>query len=287
MEKSVTAFCPGHISGYFLPVLGDDPATTGSLGAGMVIQEGVSVRVTPSEDHGILARRTGPGGLILEEFCESPPLSYLAAKFPGTFRIETTCRLPIGAGFGLSAAALMASAFALNVICRTGFTFRQCCQYAHEAEILHRTGLGDVAACQDGGRDYRLGPGVGAEIIRYHDLRIPVYAVTFGPLPSPGILGSEKALDQIARAYPDRRPDSPEEFFRLSRTFAEGSGLMSPAVREVLSACDREGVYASMTMLGNGVFGLGKRAAEVLGSYGDVFELRLASAGVRITGEGP
>jgi pantoate kinase len=286
MKKSVTAFCPGHISGYFLPVLGDDPATTGSLGAGMVIQEGVSVRVTPSEDAGILARRIGPHGVILEEFQESPPLSYLAGKFPGTFRIETTCRLPIGAGFGLSAAALMASAFALNVLCRTGFTFRQCCQYAHEAEIVHRTGLGDVAACQDGGRDYRLGPGVGAEIIRYYDLRLPVYAVTFGPLLSPGILGSEKAIEQITGAYPDRWPASPEEFFRLSRTFAEGSGLMSPAVHEVLSDCDREGVYASMTMLGNGVFGLGKRAAEVLGSYGDVFELWLASAGVRVTGEG-
>ncbi len=287
MEKSVTAFCPGHISGYFLPVIGDDPSTTGSLGAGMVIHEGVSVRVTPSEDTGILARRIGQGGLVLEEFWESPPLSYLARKFPGTFRIETTCRLPIGAGFGLSAAALMACAFALNVLCRTGFTFRQCCQYAHEAEIFHRTGLGDVAACQEGGRDCRLGPGVGAEIIRYHDLPAPVYAVTFGPLLSPGILGSEKALEQVAGAYPSRCPHTPEDFFRLSRTFAEGSGLMTPAVREVLCECDREGVHASMTMLGNGVFGLGKRAAGIFGSYGEVFELWLAPAGVRITGEWP
>jgi pantoate kinase len=252
----------------------------------MVIREGVSVRVAASEDAGILAKHIGPGGSILEEFQESPPLSYLAGKFPGTFRIETTCRLPIGAGYGLSAAALMASAFALNVLCRTGFTFRQCCQYAHEAEILHRTGLGDVAACQGGGRDYRLGAGVGAEIIRYHDVRTPIYAVTFGPLLSPGILGSEKALEQITRAYPDRRPDSPEEFFRLSRTFAEGSGLMTPAIREVLCQCDRKGVYASMTMLGNGVFGLGKPAAGIFDSYGEVFELWLASAGVRITGEG-
>jgi hypothetical protein len=39
-------------------------------------------------------------------------------------------------------------------------------------------------------------------------------------------------------------------------------------------------------MLGNGVFGLGKPAAEIFDSYGEVFELWLASAGARITGEG-
>jgi hypothetical protein len=61
---------------------------------------------------------------------------------------------------------------------------------------------------------------------------------------------------------------------------------MTPAIREVLCQCDRKGVYASMTMLGNGVFGLGKPAAEIFDSYGEVFELWLASAGVRITGEG-
>jgi len=252
----------------------------------MVIQEGVSVQATPSETPDILARRIGQDGLIVEEFQESPPLSYLAGKFPGTFRIETTCRLPIGAGYGLSAATLMASRFALNALCRTGLTPLECCQCAHEAEILHRTGLGDVAACQDGGRDYRLGPGIRAEIIRYYDIGTPVYTVNFGPLPSPSVLGSKKALEQIAGAYPGQCPDSPEEFFRLSRIFAEGSGLMTPAVREVLSHCERSGVDASMTMLGNGVFGLGKRAAEILSAYGEVFELRLASTGVRITGEG-
>lgn len=287
MEPSVTAFCPGHISGYFFPVRGDDPATTGSIGAGMVIKEGVTVRVRRSETPSILARRIGPDGSILEEFRESPPLSYLTGKFPDIVQIETTCHLPIGAGFGLSAATLMASAFAINALCKTGLTPFECCQYAHESEILHRTGLGDVAACQGGGRDYRLGPGIGAEIIRYYDIHTPVYAVNFGPLPSPSILGSEKALEQIAGAYPGQSPGSPEEFFRLSQIFAEGSGLMTPVVREVLSHCKQSGVYASMTMLGNGVFGLGKRAAEILGSYGEIFELYIESSGVRITGGSP
>ncbi|NYT08055.1 MAG: GHMP kinase, partial [Methanomicrobiales archaeon] len=155
---------------------------------------------------------------------------------------------------------------------------------AHEAEILHHTGLGDVAACQGGGRDYRTGAGTGAEIIRYFDITDPVYAVNFGPLPSPGILGSPEALGRIAAAYPGERPDTPAMFFRLSRLFAEASGLLTPSVNEVLAECDREDVAASMTMLGNGVFAFGKQAPGILSAYGEVFELHMAASGVRITG---
>jgi pantoate kinase len=178
----------------------------------------------------------------------------------------------------------MASACAINTLCDTGLSTRELTALAHEAEILHHTGLGDVAACQGGGRDYRTGAGPGAEIIRYFDVAGLVYAVNFGPMFSPGILGSPDALERISAAYPGKRPDTPEAFFRLSRLFAEASGLMTPPVREALAECDREGVPASMTMLGNGVFALGKEALEILSAHGEVFELHMADSGARITG---
>ncbi len=282
--SSVTAYCPGHLSGYFYPVIGSHPSTTGSIGAGIVVREGVAVRVSRSDEPSVCARRTGSGGTVLEEFTDAPPLSWLARQFPCTVRIETTCTLPIGAGFGLSAAALMASAFAINTLCDAGLSPEKCSGLAHEAEIRHHTGLGDVAACQGGGRDYRTGAGTGAGIIRYFDINEPVYAVNFGPLLSPGILGSGEALERIAAAYPGERPDTPARFFRLSRLFAEASGLLTPAVREVLAECDHNGVAASMTMLGNGVFALGEKARSVLTGFGEVFELHMATSGVRVTG---
>jgi len=285
--SSVTAFCPGHLSGYFYPVIGSHPSTTGSIGAGMVIREGVSVRVTRSDEPSICARRVSGDGTVLEEFTDSPPLSSLAGQFPCTVRIETSCTLPIGAGFGLSAAALMAGAFAINALCGAGLSPGECIGRAHEAEILHRTGLGDVAACQGGGRDYRTGAGTSAGIVRYFDVTEPVFTVNFGPLHSPGILGSPETLERIAGAYPGQRPDTPVMFFRLSRIFAERSGLLTPAVQEVLAQCDREQVPASMTMLGNGVFALGERGYGILAGYGEVFELHMAASGVRITGVQP
>jgi pantoate kinase len=284
MMQSVTAFCPGHLSGYFSPVIGRDPAHTGSIGAGIVIHEGVEARVSRAESPEILVRRIAPEGHLLDEVPVSPPLSYLMERLSVTAMIETECRLPISAGFGLSAAALVASSLAINTLYELGLTPEDCYELAHEAEIVHRTGLGDVAACQGGGRDFRLGPGIRAPITRFFDIREPLSAIHFGPLPSPEILGSPEALRRVSEAYPGNTPDTVFHFFELSRKFAEKSGLLTPEVSEVLSHCDREGVPASMTMLGNGVFSIGLKGAEILSAYEEVYELKLAPSGPRITG---
>jgi pantoate kinase len=149
---------------------------------------------------------------------------------------------------------------------------------------VHHTGLGDVAACQGGGRDFREGAGISAPITRYFDTREPIFALHFGPLPSSEVLSSPEALRRVAGAYPGGIPDTPRRFFELSRAFAENSGLITPEVGEVLAHCKQEGVPASMTMLGNGVFSLGVRGGEIFSGYDEVYELRLAETGPRITG---
>jgi pantoate kinase len=282
--QSVTAFCPGHVSGYFSPVIDRDPARSGSIGAGIVIREGVAAQVSRRDVCEIIVRRFDQEGDLLEQIPESPPLSYLMERLAVNARVETECRLPIGAGFGLSAAALVASSLAINTLFGLGLSQDDCCALAHEAEIVHHTGLGDVAACQDGGRDFRQGPGIHAPITRYFDIREPIYALHFGPLPSPEILGSPDALGRVKKAYPGSVPGTVYRFFELSREFAERSSLMTQEVSEVLAHCDREAVPASMTMLGNGAFCLGPKGGEILSSYGEVYELNLAASGPRITG---
>lgn len=284
MPSSVTAFCPGHLSGYFSPVFGRDPASTGSIGAGMVISEGVTAHVTRAGSCEIVVRRADEKGNILCEVSRSPPLAYLMERLSVTVRIETVCHLPISAGFGLSAASLVASALAINSLCDLGLSREECFTIAHEAEIVHHSGLGDVAACQGGGRDFREGAGIYAPITRYFDIREPLFALHFGPLPSSNVLSSPEALRRVARAYPGGIPDSPNRFFDLSRAFARNSGLLTPEVSDILAHCEQEGVPASMTMLGNGVFSLGLRGGEIFSAYDGVYELRLAETGPRITG---
>ncbi|HJJ54712.1 MAG TPA: GHMP kinase, partial [Methanocorpusculum sp.] len=48
MERSVVAFAPGHISGYFRRLDGPTTERTGSMGAGIVIDRGVTVTLKPS-----------------------------------------------------------------------------------------------------------------------------------------------------------------------------------------------------------------------------------------------
>jgi pantoate kinase len=279
MVETALAFCPGHISGYFKRIEGSDPASTGSVGAGVVIDEGVTAAVSPAPATGIRVIRRSAA--VVEETAGSPPIEYALRKLGVSASVRTECRLPIGAGFGLSAAALLATLTAANHLFSLGLSAREVAAAAHEAEVLHRTGLGDVAACQGGGIVCRTGPGVDAPILRLQS-DAGLYAVTLAPLPTASVLSSGAAMARIASAFPDACPRNLAEFCLLSREFAERSGLIAPSVRKVLESCDTAGVPASMTMLGNGVFCCSEAGVEVLAGYGTVYPLSVARQGVRL-----
>jgi pantoate kinase len=62
--------------------------------------------------------------------------------------------------FGCSAAALLSSITALSELFSLELQRHEIAALAHEAELVHRTGLGDVAASQGGGLACRKGPGM-------------------------------------------------------------------------------------------------------------------------------
>lgn len=282
---TVTAFCPGHISGYFRRVNSVTSAGTGSVGAGIVINNGVSATVTKADRTSVSIHRVDAVGKIRERYHDSPPVSSVMDRLGITASVVTECCLPIGAGFGLSAAALLATMTALNRLYCLDMTDHDIALYAHETEVMHRTGLGDVAACQGGGRVVRKGPGVDAVIERWYDLTGPLYAVSFGPIHTPSVLGSQYQMERVSSAFPRASPKNAEDFFRLSQQFARASGLFTPEVRQVLQLLAGNRVPASMTMLGNGVFAYGEDARELLGQFGEVYAFSMARSGARITGE--
>jgi pantoate kinase len=275
MEGAAIAWSPGHISGYFKRIQGLSARETGSCGAGIVIGEGVVARAVPS--------RSPIVRMVLPEMPagrDRVPLIESAMERLGvSAEVTTESRLPAGAGFGLSAAALLASISALSALFGLGLPDREIASLSHEIEVEHRTGLGDVAACQGGGIECRKGPGVGADIQRIPAPGREISAVSLGPIPTPLILGDPARMEGIARAFPGRCPRDLEDFVGLSRSFAEASGLITPRVRDVLLACDREGIRASMTMLGEGVFALGDGAPPVLSPFGRVYRLRVSDRG--------
>jgi pantoate kinase len=284
---AVTAFCPGHISGYFRRINGTTSADTGSAGAGIVISEGVTSTVTRADSTSICITRRSAGGEVHTLDTDSRLLSSVIDRLGVTVAVVTECRLPIGAGFGLSAAALLSTLTALNRLHRLHLTDHEIALIAHEAEVAFRTGLGDVAACQGGGRVVRKGPGIDAVIERQFDLAESLCAVSFGPIHTPSVLGSPQQMERVSSAFPRSFPKNADEFFRLADQFARSSGLLTPEVREVLEQCRAQQVPASMTMLGNGVFAYGRTARDLLSHYGQVYEFAMARSGARVTGERP
>jgi pantoate kinase len=196
-----------------------------------------------------------------------------------TASVITECTLPIGAGFGLSAAALLATLTALNQLFDRGMSPGDIAQCAHAAEVTHRTGLGDVAACQGGGWVIRSGPGIHGRIERRFDMREPLYAVSFGPISTPAVLGSPALMEQVVSAFPKTMPENIEDFFLLSRQFSEQSGLITRHVKAITRLCDGAGVPSAMTMLGNGVFAYGRKAQDLLRPFGHVYEFHMAATG--------
>jgi pantoate kinase len=275
MGGAAVARSPGHISGYFRRIPGATPRDTGSAGAGIVIEEGVIARAVPSPTRAVTI--ISPEGRPAEG---GPPLIETAMERLGvSAEVTAESTLPAGAGFGLSAAALLASISALSALFDLRLPDLEVASLAHEIEVMHRTGLGDVAACQGGGIACRRGPGVRAGIERIPCPGGIIHAVSLGPIPTPQVLSDASRMERIDRAFPGRCPRDIGDLFGLSRSFAEGSGLVTPRVREVLDACDAAGISASMTMLGEGVFALGEEADPVLSPFGRVFRLRIARNG--------
>lgn len=279
MAREVVAFCPGHISGYFKSVSGKDMATTGSIGAGIVISEGVIARAKQADEISVHVYKNDTSGMRNMMAHDSPPITFAMNRLSVRATVSTECNLPIGAGFGLSAASLIATLTALDFLYELGLGEDRITQIAHETEIVHRTGLGDVAACRGGGFVVRTTAGITAPVYRDFDLHEHLFAVSFGPIHTPSVLGSQDQIEKVASAFPTQQPKDLREFFQLSRTFAEQSGLMTSQVKEVLISCDKAGVPASMTMLGNGVFAYGEKARDILSGFGMVYEMYVADQG--------
>lgn len=279
--SQVRTFCPGHISGYFRPYVTGDPATSGSAGGGIVIDSGVTVTAEIADHTSVKVFRQNSSGSPVLASGDSPVIRRLLTNLQIEAKIETVCHLPLSAGYGLSAAALLGTAHAVNRLSDLHLSDETCAMQAHQVEVDFRTGLGDISACQGSGWVVRRGPGIGADIIRKQDERI-ISVITTGPLKTAAVLSSPDMMERIDAAFPEGEPEDLTGLFSYSRRFAEASGLISPDIRKVLIACDANDIPASMTMLGNGVFALGHDAKRVLARYGEVYSLHVAKTGPRI-----
>jgi pantoate kinase len=273
------AWVPSHITGFFAAKRREDPLKSGSIGCGLTLALGATTEVEASDEMEILINGEPSGApvsrCVVDTLARSP------------VRVRTHLEMPLGSGFGASGAGALGCAYALNAHFDLGLFANQAADVAHAAEVMNRTGLGDVIAQNSGGLVVRLepgAPGVG-RIDRIPVQPLKVSYVVRGPISTKEVLSDQAVMKEINRAGEAalkellKRPTL-QEFMLLSRRFTIQSGLASDWTLDAIEAVEAAGGMASMIMLGDAVFSFG--GAKALKEFGDVGTTTVSQRGANL-----
>ena len=227
-----------HISGIWAPYPGDDPLSSGSRGAGVLVGpysraclETFSGETPESPYHvsyGGSSIRMRPLDILARE---NPP--------PPNSRVIVELSLPPGRGYATSAVASMA--YALLVLWgKRGF--HEAIAEAHSAEVRALTGLGDVSSITLGRMvNLRRTPGPPPRGV------VDSYPVPRGVLVLSVSLGSMETRDMLVlgmdvfRKYGEEalsrleRDPGFDRFLEEARWFSEQTGQLKPTLKEQVS----------------------------------------------------
>jgi len=184
----------------------------------------------------------------------------MAPQAPGTLTVELRHELPIGQGFGTSAAGALATALAVGSL--SGQPRKKAVEVAHLADLFGGGGLGGVAAILGGGLELRTRPGIPpfGHVIHRPFSPALIIGVVGRPIPSPSVLRDGAVLRRIVAASQgwQRLGRSPtvRGFFRMSERFTDRAGLVSADVSRTVAALRRRGAFACQAMFGQSVCAL-------------------------------
>jgi pantoate kinase len=275
VEKA-KAFCPAGISSFFeicdktadgKPIV--DLERVGARGGGFAFERGVLTEVSVEEAEKNHVQIFINNKLSPEADTTQIVVETLLRKCDCFFDVVIRHKVdvPIGAGFGSSAAGALGVAFALCEALGLNFTYNQLGRIAHVAEVKCHTGLGTVSPLLLGGCVVTVEPGApGYSLID----RIPIMpdyrivAGVFRPLPTKKVLASpdvRKRVNKCGRETVDRilACPSPENFMKASKEFAVKSGFATRRVLKLIELAEKAGaVGAAQNMVGEAVHALVK-----------------------------
>lgn len=278
------AFAPGHATGIFRPAVeARDPRARGSIGAGVVLELGVRAEATFRAG----ARREVR---VVSDLDRPLPISLEAARRlapsdRGTTSVVLRHELPVGQGFGMSAAGAVATALAVATL--SNRSRREALQAAHLADLFGRGGLGGVASILGGGLEFRRRAGVPPwGDVRHVPWEGPVFVGTLGgPLPSSRILASPRALARITEAS-ERLPEllrelDAERFWEWSERFTDRAGLAPRELTALLRSLRHRGARAIQAMFGRSFVAYAENAKTRQSVIDLLASLPVAAAEVR------
>lgn len=263
MESSI--FVPSHLTGFFQIVEHPDPLAMGSRGAGVLMDKGVTTNIkTSSKDHKLEIKVNGEKN-SQDDTITHRTIDLIQKYFPikSGLKVEHQVEVPLGCGFGTSAALALGTSLGLTRLLDLPLSFNQATSIAHRAEIEMGTGLGDVIAETSGGIVMRIkegSPGLG----RLDQILCPplyVVAQVRGEIDTSKIIKStahQKIINQWGALMLRKLQKDPRmiKFLELSLRFAQKTSLISSEIWELIEILNEETLGSSMAMLGNTAFAL-------------------------------
>jgi len=244
-----------------------DPEQVGARGGGFSPRKGVTTEVVLAE-----AEEKRIQVFINGEFCPEAEttksvvetlLENVSKEYDITVRHHV--EVPIGAGFGSSAAGALGTALALSKVLGLNLTYNQLGRVAHVAEVRCRTGLGTVGPLLFGGCGLTLEPGAPGYALLD---RIPVspdhrlIVGTFRPYPTKEMLFSQEKREIInewgQKTLKKILADpSLENFMKSCKEYAVETGFVTSRVKKLIELSEKAGaIGAAQNMLGEAVHAL-------------------------------
>lgn len=250
---SVKVFAPAHITGFFSIENNENPLKNGSCGAGFLLDSGVETTIGSSKNFKVNVNQGSD--IVIKEV-----LKHFGVE--ESFKIVQDIQVPIGAGFGTSAASALSLSIALNEFLEKGLSLTECGQIAHKVEVALGGGLGDVIAQTGKGLVLRTRPGApGAGEIKSFEENLSIATKTFGEIDTASVIGDEEYKRIISANGHEclndfKRNSTIENFLRLSYDFSVKTNLMTDEVQLLTDIFNSSSdiLGSSMAMLGNTVF---------------------------------
>ena len=263
MSNSV--FVPGHITGFFTIENHEISLKNGSCGAGFLLSKGIRTTIDDADE--LVINVNQGDSTVIDEVLR-------ILEIDTNFKITQDIQLPIGAGFGTSAASALSLSLALNDFLDLNYPKELCGQIAHMAEVNLGSGLGDVIAQTGHGMVLRVEPGApGIGKIESFEHDVYVAWKSFGGIDTSSIIRDphhREVISDVGLKYLEffEEKSSLRNFLDFSYKFSTETNLMSGEVKSLVDYLNSKDdiLGSSMAMLGNTVFAFAydKSAFETL-----------------------
>jgi pantoate kinase len=287
--RTVTAFAPAAITNFFSvhyrPQADRDFRNAGATGGGYVLAKGVTTVAT---------LREASGDKRVEVIVDGDPRYHAGTtrkalellfsdhgRPKGRLVLEQSMGVPVGFGFGASAAAAISGVYSAAAAMGLRLAKRELAYYAHAADIVEQTGLGTVSVTFDGqgaGVITRAGaPGVSKFLNVDYPGGTRIVTASFAPYRKSDAIArpdTVKKINRLGNRALENVVATPtlEMLATEGERFSEGLGLMTSEVRELVKLAKASGAYhASQNMIGYAVHALttSARAGAVVAALGN------------------